>query len=532
MELRWLLVVNDWLISPMDGEVLWKWEFWSDCCGGIVETHVHDLNKDVIRFSINKNRKFIDNYFITSRNLKFAVTMVYGENDSTLRTSFWNDLNVFASMYEGPWVVLGYFNEILSSNERMGSSNVHVSSMNDFIQCIQDTHLFDLHFSGDFFTWSNKKIGSGRIVSKIDIILVNIEWVSLFNCSKADSLNPRVSDHSPMVCSVFEQRQHGPPPFRFFNYLTDEPDFLDIVRAAWNINIKGNPMFVLVSKLKRVKQALRERRRTRSNNLSDLMCQAKEVMVTSQATVQSRPFDANDAHEEKRAVSAYAKLVSFTDNDASFVQFSNLVGVDEANDLISPISRDEIVYALSCIGSSKAPGPDGFSSHFFKVCWSIIEFDFVKAIHNFFSKLKLLGEVNSTFLTLIPKIDNPAKVSDYRPISCCNVIYKCITKIIAIIDNIMLAHEIVRNYHRSNGAPRCSLKNDLRKAYDTVSWEAIFLCLRRMGFPNQFIDRIYICISYVKFAILINGSPYGYFSSFRGLRQGCPLSPYLSVIIM
>lgn len=158
-----------------------------------------------------------------------------------------------------------------------------------------------------------------------------------------------------------------------------------------------------------------------------------------------------------------------------------------------------------------------------------------------------MGEVNSTLLTLFPKIENPSFIDDYRPISCCNIIYKCITKIIAIRmkkvlkslvsknqsafisgrsiqNNIMLAHEIVRNYHRSNGSPRCSLKVDLGKAYDTVSWEAIMLCLQIIGFHEIFVGWIYVRISKAKFSVLVNVSPYGYFYASRGLRQGSPLS--------
>ncbi|XP_026420167.1 uncharacterized protein LOC113316162 [Papaver somniferum] len=102
----------------------------------------------------------------------------------------------------------------------------------------------------------------------------------------------------------------------------------------------------------------------------------------------------------------------------------------------------------------------------------------------------------------------------------------------SIQDNILVAHEIVRNYHRTTGTPRCTMKIDLRKAYDTVSWKAILITLKKMGFPAIFIGWIELCITSPKFSILINGSPYGYFGAKRGLRQGCPLSPYLFVMVM
>ncbi|GJU00845.1 reverse transcriptase domain, reverse transcriptase zinc-binding domain protein [Tanacetum coccineum] len=90
------------------------------------------------------------------------------------------------------------------------------------------------------------------------------------------------------------------------------------------------------------------------------------------------------------------------------------------------------------IGNDRAPGPDGYTSTFFKKGWDIVGFDVCNAIGDFFTNGQILKEINHTFLALIPKVSTPFRVNDYRPISCCNVIYKCISKILTnrIIEGI------------------------------------------------------------------------------------------------
>ena len=95
------------------------------------------------------------------------------------------------------------------------------------------------------------------------------------------------------------------------------------------------------------------------------------------------------------------------------------------------ITHEEIKKAMFYIDDSKAPGPDGFLSLFFKVAWSIIGSDVSEAVVSFFNSGSLLREINCTIIALVPKVPNPESMQDYRPISCCNTIYKCISKIIA-----------------------------------------------------------------------------------------------------
>ena len=140
----------------------------------------------------------------------------------------------------------------------------------------------------------------------------------------------------------------------------------------------------------------------------------------------------------------------------------------------SMITHEEIKNAIFSMNDSKASGPDGFSSLFFKKAWSIVGSDVVEAVESFFNLGCLLREINCTIIALVPKVPNPGSMHDYRPISCCKTIYKCITKIIAArikqclpeiispsqsafvqgrssANNVLITEDLMINYHRDNG---------------------------------------------------------------------------------
>ncbi|KAL2240810.1 UNVERIFIED_CONTAM: hypothetical protein Sindi_0722200 [Sesamum indicum] len=134
-----------------------------------------------------------------------------------------------------------------------------------------------------------------------------------------------------------------------------------------------------------------------------------------------------------------------------------------------------------------------------------------KAVLEFFSTGKLLKQINSTILTVIPKVHFPTSVADFRPISCWNLLYKFIAKLIvqklsvvldkiispcqaafvpgrSIGDNVMLAHELFTSYNQARLPPRCALKVHIQKAYDTVEWISCYWCFNYSASQRYSVD--------------------------------------------
>ncbi|XP_074291146.1 uncharacterized protein LOC141617914 [Silene latifolia] len=498
---------------------------------------------------------------------EFIFTVVYGFNDNGDRTELSNDLKLVKNSFPGAWGICGDFNNVLNYNERIGR-DVTWSEIADFRECIQYCGVTDIKGQSAFSRGT------------ISMMLVVDHTLELIDSLRAIRNQPK--GH-----------------FKYYNMWGLDPEFKEIVQTSWNVPAYGTPMFKLVSKLKRLKHPLKDLNRNKFSDIEKAVGVAKSLLKDIQIQLTDKPTNLNLITAECEASDALRHLskiqhsflsqraktdwIKYGDENTIFFHnhirarqiHNRLLGTSHSTSpvhiptvstgklitdhhktlLLSSVSAAEIKGAFFSIPSSKSPGPDGYSSQFFKDSWDIVGENIISAAHDFFHSGRLLKQVNNTTITLIPKVDNPTSVLEFRPIACCNMVYKCIAKILCnrlskvlpdiineieggfvngrnIVENVLICQDIVRLYNRKAASPRCLIKIDLRKAYDSVEWTFLDQILDAMGFPKKFIGLIMKCVQTPSYTLSVNGSSFDFFEGKRGLRKGDPLSPLLFTIYM
>ncbi|XP_056697648.1 uncharacterized protein [Spinacia oleracea] len=508
----------------------------------------------------------------------FFCTFIYAFNDSCNREVLWKDLKSLNT--RDACILCGDFNCVMNTDERVGSP-VRNAEIVDICECMDSCNMEDIKSVGNFYTWNNKQHGPARVFSKIDIIMANPKWLGVYSSAEVCFMNEGCFDHSPGLLTVYPRDTGGKKPFKYFTMWKAAPQFMTLIQEQWTGTVQGSKMFGVVDKVKKVKLALKELNKRGFSDIQASDLQAYHDMVAAQTAMHLDPADLSLADAELIAVQNYkvkhqaylefskqkAKAAWLKDGDENTSLFHQSIkarnthnqvysicgmdGIWKDNpadisqaflDYYTTLLAGEIKKALFSIPGRKAPGPDGYGSYFYKDAWSIVGADVISAVLDVLQHGKLLKELNHTVITLIPKTKCPKNVSEFRPISCCNTLYKCITKVICsrlrqvlpdliiqnqggfvhgryMVHNIMVVQDLVKQYGRKSAKPSCMMKIDLQKAYDTVDWDFLQEMLVQLGFPRAFVTLVMECVTTPKFSLMLNGNMHAFelFSVSSGL---------------
>ena len=278
----------------------------------------------------------------------------------------------------------------------------------------------------------------------------------------------------------------------------------------------------------------------------------------------SRIMDENGIwHETKEGIAnvvvSYFEKLYTTSYPSHILEITDTIPTKVSSEmnqsLIKDFTKEEVLAALKQMHPTKAPSPDDMSAIFFQKYWDVVGNDVTSMVLNVLNCNKSIVEINKTYITLVPKTKSPTKITEYRPISLCNVVYKLISKVLAnrlkvtlphlitenqsvflserlITDNVLVAFEVMHYLEHKRDGKDCymAVKLDMSKAYNRVKWGFIEKVMERMGFHERWIALVMHCISTISYSILMNGVAYGSIIPTRGLRQGDPLSLYLFLL--
>eukprot|EP00253_Pinus_taeda_P033736 PITA_33736 len=445
----------------------------------------------------------------------YYIYNIYAPNHYRDKGRCWDTISLDLQSVQNRNIILGGdLNLIRNVEEKLGG-NYHADPSRDMLESIIQSHnLMDIPLSNGKYTWSNKRTGSFNIKERLDIFLLQEGIVASSQSIKSQLIHASASDHKPVILNMDKGRNFGPLPFKY--------------NKIWDLQEEFHTLI---------------QNQRAGNQIDKIEVEGKEI---------------RDQEEIKEAAYNHFKsLLSTapqqTDNPEFLSAVESKISDSQNKELDQDITEEEIRAATFSMQQDKAPGPNGFTVAFYRNHWETIKKDFVRMVNNVFKNHKMGENTKSSHIAIIPKEANPLSFDRFRPISLCNVSYKIVTKILAnrlkkilphlisenkggfvssrqITDNVILIQEAIHN-NFNRGERGMIINLDMANAFDRVDHSFLTTALKRFGISKNFISIINGCISNPWTAPLINGRPSNYFRSSRGLRQGCPLSPFLYIII-
>ncbi|XP_026435535.1 uncharacterized protein LOC113333241 [Papaver somniferum] len=464
------------------------------------------------------------------------VTGVHADTLTINRRVFWEELSVIAT-FNKPWMIIGYFNAVLSMEEKRGGRNPLTTSMLEFNNCIQSCKMIQAPKTCLEFSWCNNRSGKKRIVCNLDRDFYNAQWLNSYPSWGYKVGTRGTSDHSPLFGTNATIPKPANVPFGSLKVWMSHEDFKKVIEEAWRTEVRGNPGFIFLTKLKHIKVILKKWNWVVFGDVNQKLKKADEEvlkhslisdqslhnttllnnLVTSRG-VQEILTQQKQEIERQKARVKWLKFgvvnTKFFHVNMKIRQMHNAIVKLEKDDgeLVSTQQAIDDILEIFELDPDSSPGPDGFGGWFYRMAWEILSEDFIRAIQYCWEKEFIPTGMNSNFIMLLPKIKNTRKPNQYRPIGLMNFSFKVITKIITS----RLSHMVQKIVSPQQGAfiKGRSIQDQIVLASEMINE----LETKRRGGNSA------------KISILVNEGPVGYFNVSRGLRQGDPLSPILFVI--
>ncbi|XP_057453240.1 uncharacterized protein LOC130745118 [Lotus japonicus] len=176
-----------------------------------------------------------------SPSASWVCTGVYASPIPTQRHHLWEHLRQVEPLVQGPWAMIGDFNDIAVASEQRGGT-FSPSRATAFVEGYESCGMMDLGSFGLTYTWNRHAQGRPPLHRRLDRALANVDWRLGFPNGSVEVLPRMHSDHSPLLL-----RCCPPPPgiankpFRFEAAWMDHPQYATVVSGAWE---KGGPNFV------------------------------------------------------------------------------------------------------------------------------------------------------------------------------------------------------------------------------------------------------------------------------------------------
>lgn len=233
---------NYWLVNPvgLSGCLFLMWK------DGI-SVEVVDSNRNFIVCLAN----------FDARSEIFLLICMYGALDVIGIGRQWDFLSSLSGKHKCPWLIMGDLNFVVSKDEKLGGNTFpqsHIDEVNDHLDFLD---LTDIVFSGNTFTWSNKRNDASVIFERIDRALGNDRWLDCFPNCIVYHLLAFGSDHCPILLVSAKEENTTRKPYKFNKCWFLNDSCKELVSANWNSQDRGSHAFRLTRSLHNVKDVLR-----------------------------------------------------------------------------------------------------------------------------------------------------------------------------------------------------------------------------------------------------------------------------------